>query len=208
MVFRRIVLRLRARASDARDAQDGFTLVELLVAAAIGSIVLGAATMFIVSGLQHSTRAADRVDALDRASFGMERMEADLRQAAELSPAVTTSTTTGSVDARLWVTTGATAAQHWIRLDCTASGSLAGTRACTRKDLTTGATSVLVDRLSASAPPVFTLLPPAAPAVVGEVLLDVRTDPGHGRGPVVLHSAVTPRGCADGLPSGSVTCPG
>jgi prepilin-type N-terminal cleavage/methylation domain-containing protein len=194
--------------SDRPRPDAGFTLVEVLVVCAVSSVVLAAIGLFAVTGLRHTSSAATRADALDRASFGLEQMSTELRQALELSPAVTGTQTTGVVDARRWTKSGASWVQRWFRYDCTAAGATAAERRCVRRDMTSGATTVLVDGLSATADPVFTLLPARAPALSGEVRIALAARVPHAQGPILLQSAVTPRTCNDGPPSGSTSCTG
>lgn len=190
------------------SSEAGFTLVELLVGATLSVLVLGAIVTFLLTGLRQSTNAAARADALDRATFGMEQLKQELRTALELSPAVATDTPRDVLDARRWVKDAGGFTQRWIRYDCAASGTRAGTDACVRRDLTTNATTMIIDGISPSAAPVFTLRAARPPALTGQVLLDVATHVPGATNPVLLRSSVTPRACADGPPSGSTTCPG
>jgi len=64
-----------ARLSD----QRGFTLVELLVAVALGMIVVGAAHRLLATASGASADVIDRADAADRARDGMELITARLR---------------------------------------------------------------------------------------------------------------------------------
>jgi prepilin-type N-terminal cleavage/methylation domain-containing protein len=59
--------------------QDGFTLVELLVAMVISLIVFGAALTILESYLRQSSAAAKRLDAQDRARLAVDRIVRDLR---------------------------------------------------------------------------------------------------------------------------------
>jgi prepilin-type N-terminal cleavage/methylation domain-containing protein len=88
--------RLRTLARD--DA--GFSLVELLVALALGSIVLTAVMMVFINGLTASAKVNDRVDAAGRARLTADRMTTLLNAqvcgvagAAPISDASTTSIT-------------------------------------------------------------------------------------------------------------------
>jgi prepilin-type N-terminal cleavage/methylation domain-containing protein len=57
-----------------RRDQSGFSLVELLVAMAIGSIVLTALMTLFVNGVTGAVRTSDRVDALQRGRVTMDRV--------------------------------------------------------------------------------------------------------------------------------------
>jgi prepilin-type N-terminal cleavage/methylation domain-containing protein len=57
-----------------RTEQDGFTLVELLVALALGSLILTATMTVFVNGLKATTRVTDRVEASQRARLAMDRV--------------------------------------------------------------------------------------------------------------------------------------
>ncbi|MFN8176292.1 MAG: prepilin-type N-terminal cleavage/methylation domain-containing protein, partial [Solirubrobacteraceae bacterium] len=53
-------------------AQGGFTLVEMLMALLIGSIVLGAAMNIFMAGQRSSTRVQDRAESVQRGRVVME----------------------------------------------------------------------------------------------------------------------------------------
>lgn len=189
--------------------QRGTTLIDLLLVAALSTVVLGAVLGFVAASARHNLSTTARVDAIDRASFGLERIENDLRQALEIGPAQTVTTRSAIVDLRRWVRTASTPAQHWIRIDCTETGTIAGTHACTRRDVTAGTPPArILDGISGSTA-IFTLRPrPASGAAMAPVDISVVTQ-AKGRAHVVtLQSTVTPRNCADGIPSGETTCPG
>jgi type II secretory pathway pseudopilin PulG len=65
----------RRRAS----AQDGFTLIELIVAMTIGMVILGSATMITIGAARHNTEVASRTDATQRARLATDRMQRLLR---------------------------------------------------------------------------------------------------------------------------------
>lgn len=189
--------------------QRGATLVDTLVVAALSVVVLAGVCAFIANALQHNNTTTARVDALDRATFGLERIETDLRQALELRPVPAAAGRSGHVDLRRWVRTAAAPEQHWIRIDCTATGTIPGTDACTRRDLTAGTGAVrILDGVTGGAQ-VFTLRPrPATGAAMAPVDISLMTR-AKGRDHVVtLQSTVTPRNCADGIPAGELVCPG
>jgi type II secretory pathway pseudopilin PulG len=187
----------------------GSLLVELLVAAGISVVLLGAVGLSMVTTLSDSARTSARVDALDDATRGLDRLRTELRQALALAPAVTATTPASSLDVRRWtrLPDGSTA-RRWFRIACTATGSRAATRACRRTDLTSGQSTLLADGLDPAATAVFTLEPAVAPAVSGLVRLRLRTAATGASGGVEVRGAVLPRPCAGGPPAGSSTCPG
>lgn len=63
---RRLIARLRA--------DDGFSLMELLAAMAIGSLVLTALMTVFISGVRGTTQIQDRVDNTARARYSMDRI--------------------------------------------------------------------------------------------------------------------------------------
>jgi prepilin-type N-terminal cleavage/methylation domain-containing protein len=71
----RILSRLRSRLR----AQRGFTVVELVVAIAIGSVVMLVTMMLLDTSLKQSTKVAGRVDSTQRGRTAMERITRELR---------------------------------------------------------------------------------------------------------------------------------
>jgi prepilin-type N-terminal cleavage/methylation domain-containing protein len=69
--------------------EDGFTLVELLVAIAIGLIVLGAAVMVFTAGVRSQLRTDSQSAAVQQARTTMERLVRELRQGSGLVPGTT-----------------------------------------------------------------------------------------------------------------------
>jgi prepilin-type N-terminal cleavage/methylation domain-containing protein len=57
-----------------RTNEDGFSLMELVVAMAMGSIVLTACMMLFITGITGAARVNDRVEAQQRASIAMDRV--------------------------------------------------------------------------------------------------------------------------------------
>ena len=56
-----------------RSDQSGFSLIELLMAMALGSIVLTALMTVFLNGITGAVRVSDRVDALQRGRVTMDR---------------------------------------------------------------------------------------------------------------------------------------
>jgi prepilin-type N-terminal cleavage/methylation domain-containing protein len=90
-----VIARLRRRAVQ----QDGFSLIELLVALALGSIVLTAVMTVFINGLTGSAKVTDRVEAAQRARNTSDRINTLLQAqvcsdgAAPITEATTTSVT-------------------------------------------------------------------------------------------------------------------
>lgn len=57
-----------------RADEDGFSLIELLMAMALGSVVLTAMLTVFLNGMQASTRVTDRVDSAQRGRLAMDRV--------------------------------------------------------------------------------------------------------------------------------------
>jgi prepilin-type N-terminal cleavage/methylation domain-containing protein len=57
-----------------RHEEDGFSLIELLVAMALGSIVLTAVMTVFLTGMGATTRVTDRVEAAQRGRLAMDRV--------------------------------------------------------------------------------------------------------------------------------------
>jgi prepilin-type N-terminal cleavage/methylation domain-containing protein len=73
-------------------SEDGFTLVELLVATVIGLAVVGSAVSLFVTAAQTQPRASDRSEQIQQARFTSERLSRELRQASDATMLPTTCT--------------------------------------------------------------------------------------------------------------------
>src|SRR3712207_1379565 len=88
--YRRFIARLRAE-------QSGFTLIEVMVAAALLSVVLGAVLALSETGSRVAQRDLVRANAIEEVQNGVARMDRELRTATQVySP--TGATATDSVD--------------------------------------------------------------------------------------------------------------
>lgn len=67
-------------------AQGGFTLIEMLMALLIGSIVLGAAMYIFQAGQRSSTRVQDRAESVQRGRVVMEQLTQRIRSQVCLGP--------------------------------------------------------------------------------------------------------------------------
>jgi prepilin-type N-terminal cleavage/methylation domain-containing protein len=146
-------MRIRAKACLRRE--DGFTLVELLVATSIFLILVGAVGALLVSSKNVTAQDQERTHAIRDAQVGVYRMTRELRQAYSL-----VQTTSHKIEVHVWEG----GADHDVTYDCTGTSSAGPPLGqCVRFESTasgqTPATTV-VDRLvngpGSGRPPVFT----------------------------------------------------
>ena len=78
-------------------AEDGFTLVELLIAATLMMIVLTASLATIVKIDRGQREVASRTDELSRARQGVERMTREIRQASAVTSVTPSSLTVDTI---------------------------------------------------------------------------------------------------------------
>jgi type II secretory pathway pseudopilin PulG len=64
--------------------EDGYTLIELLVAATMGLVVLGAAVMMFVGAIKSEPRTSSKVAAIEQGRIAVERITRDVRQASSV----------------------------------------------------------------------------------------------------------------------------
>jgi Tfp pilus assembly protein PilW len=136
--------------------EDGFTLVELLTVMGMLVVILGATLPMLLATTNQGGRQADRITSLDHDRTAFDAMTRELRQAncvavlvpgrsiATVTPSTTVGPTTGSC-------TAGNAVQR-VRFDCSVAGARAGTYACVRTDLTTGAQRNLIDGITNTDP--------------------------------------------------------
>lgn len=72
-----------------RQSEEGFTLVELLVATMIGMVVLGGAVTVMIGALHSGPRTESQVTAVQQGRIAVERMTRELRQGIEVLDAPT-----------------------------------------------------------------------------------------------------------------------
>lgn len=70
-----------------RRSQRGYTLIELLVAATIGMVVLGGAVTVFVGAVRSEPRTASKVSGIQQGRFAVERIVRELRQGVEVPTA-------------------------------------------------------------------------------------------------------------------------
>lgn len=76
-----------ARARALGRSERGYTLIELLVAATIGMLVLGGGVMIFVSAVRSEPRTADKVGSIQEGRVAVERITRELRQGADVADA-------------------------------------------------------------------------------------------------------------------------
>jgi Tfp pilus assembly protein PilW len=130
--------------------ERGFTLAEMLVAAAAGLIVIGALVMVMSSVLRAQPQNEDRAAQIQQARVGLERMVRELRQGSPVTGGAATATQlTVDTYTRSGCNGGsptASAVLCRVTYACTQSGSLAS---CTRRAGTGAAVTVLTGLRSA-----------------------------------------------------------
>lgn len=97
---------MRALASVVRSrfgAQDGFTLVEVLLAMMLGLMVVGAGVMMFTAALRSQTGLSARDRAITQGRITMERLIREVRQAEGLDTAAGDSWTSQSLSLRTFV---------------------------------------------------------------------------------------------------------
>jgi len=176
-------------------AEDGFTLIELMITIVIGLIALFAVLAFIVESQVHNNRVYDRVSATDESALGLQSLQDSLRVAYSISPAPTSGTqTSGTLTYTGLVQEGSSYLLHTYTVDCTGAGTAAGTSRCTRTDTTDGTGDTLVDDVVGSTDSIFTVHAAGSTGLPRvDIVLTRRTR--DDRPPVRLQSSVTPRNC-------------
>jgi prepilin-type N-terminal cleavage/methylation domain-containing protein len=138
-----------------RREESGFTLVELLVAAGVMLIVVGAALALLDSSNNVAARDQERTHAIGEARTGVHAMTRELRQAFSI-----VSSSPYSIEVHVW----RNGADHDVTYDCTGTSSAGPPLGqCVRYENTgsgQSAASTVVDRLinksGSGRPPVFT----------------------------------------------------
>ena len=76
--------RIGEAAARLRRSEDGYTLVELLVASTMGLVVVGAAVMLFVGAVRSEPRTSSKVAAIEQGRIAVERITRDVRQASSI----------------------------------------------------------------------------------------------------------------------------
>ncbi len=124
-------------------AESGVTLIELIIAMTMTLVIAVAAIGLLLAGQRQQTGQQVRVDSLDRARDGMERMAREVREAARIdSPAGGTSGLILNIRTPIVASGGSEL--RLVRFDCSGASTLgAGLRKCTRAQETGAGTGVL-----------------------------------------------------------------
>lgn len=77
------MLRVRKAAAALRREEGGLTLIELLIAASIGLIVVGGALTMFMGAIRSEPRTASKVAAIQQARITVDRITRELRQGLE-----------------------------------------------------------------------------------------------------------------------------
>jgi prepilin-type N-terminal cleavage/methylation domain-containing protein len=143
------------QAADARSGERGYSLIELMVVAALLAVVLGAILTLAEATQRIAPQETERAHVIREAQVGLDRMTRELRQA-YAAPAVSGSTVEASV-------LGRGGATRTVRYDCDeAHPTESGYTRCLRQVLTGGTWStgeVVIDRVL-NGTSVFTATPP------------------------------------------------
>lgn len=105
-------------------SEQGFTIVELIVAATMMVVITGAAVSLLVSSMQHQVKVTDRADQVGDARNAIEKITVDLRQGSEVM--------TEPTPERLVLSTLCDASADGAAGPCTVTYSCTGTT-CTRQ---------------------------------------------------------------------------
>jgi prepilin-type N-terminal cleavage/methylation domain-containing protein len=149
------------QAAHPRSGEAGYTLIELMVVAALLAVVLGAILTLAEATQRIAPRETERAHVIREAQVGLHRMTRELRHAYAAPPTVPAPTVTGStVQANVLGRGGAT---RTVRYDCDeAHPTDSGYTRCLRQVLSGGTWSpaeVVIDRVL-NGTTVFTLTPP------------------------------------------------
>jgi hypothetical protein len=71
-------------AASLRREEDGYTLIELLVAGTMGLVVMGAAVMMFIGAVKSEPRTSSKVAAIEQGRIAVERITRDVRQASSV----------------------------------------------------------------------------------------------------------------------------
>jgi type II secretory pathway pseudopilin PulG len=174
------------------------TLIELLVAASLGLIVVGGAMSVFISGVRSEPRTASKVEAIQQARVAMDRVTRELRQGLEVSnPPLPSASELAIVTYVKAATCGGAAASTSIpcRVTYSCDGAVC-TRTVAQPDGSGASSPVqVVDGLTS--PSVFSYEPsaPADPGYVG-IAFSLSTDGGR---PVVIEDGVALRNPGEGV---------
>ena len=171
-----VIARIESAIARARDNDDGFTLVELLVAMILGMVVLGAAVMLFTNSTAGESNLEARSFQIQQARTAMERIVREVHQGSTVTTATATQLTFLT-----WVGTTCAGASSSTAVSCQVTYSCASgvcTRTLRNPDGSGSASSVqVVDGLGSNN--VFTYTPSStSPTYIG-VSLALAPTPGQ-----------------------------
>jgi Tfp pilus assembly protein PilW len=76
--------RIGDTAASVRREEGGYTLIELLVAATMGLVVMGAAVMMFIGAVKSEPRTSSKIAAIEQGRTAVERITRDVRQASSV----------------------------------------------------------------------------------------------------------------------------
>jgi Tfp pilus assembly protein PilW len=121
-------------------SEVGLTLVEMLVAAAVGVLVLGAASMMLISVVRTQPKISDRAEDASTARWVMERMTREIRNGIAVQPGSSVSTLVFTALVRSGSCGGSTAlAASSSAIECKVTYSC-NTTQCSRSETTPAST--------------------------------------------------------------------
>lgn len=110
-------------------AQDGFSVMELIIVSALGILLMLTVLTFLEQGARSQVRTASRVDTLTQQRVGFAFMAGELRQAQTLFMVPSHATTSAVVEVDTYVRANAAYSRlRRVRYDCSASS------VCTRAE--------------------------------------------------------------------------
>lgn len=162
------------RITSRMGAEDGFTMIELLIASALALVVAGAALTFMVFAFRQQNDISSRSVANDQAEAGLQQLTRDLREATT-SLSVSTSGTTTSISFSI-PTPGSPGTPESVSWTCPSTSAIAiGT--CTRalvgvsKVEITGVQSMAFTAYNNASPPMTLSLPVTSATNVSAVAM-------------------------------------
>ncbi len=183
---------MTARLSEA-DREGGFTLVELLVSAMMGVVVMGAVAMLMISAVRGQPKITKEAQNVSSARWMLERVTHELRNGISVKEGTASRISFegyvrhGTCGGTTTLATGSPAIKCRITYECSAT-------ACTRKETapatTTGVASPIFSGISSNQ--VFTYVPSVAKATYVKVTLRF-PDPTSAGSPLVISSGASLR---------------
>jgi len=166
------VRRLRSRLVAAGPAEEGFTLVELLVASAMGVVVLGAIGTMVLGAMRSQPEVSKRAQNISTARWILERMTREIRNGVAVDQATPTSVSFRTYLRRTSCGGAGTPAATVPAIECQVTYTCT-TASCKRKEtgpgvFTGGSETAIFSGIDDSK--VFTYSPAGEPTFIGITL--------------------------------------